>query len=80
MLWEVSLVRVSFINSAAFFFSGKVYVASVNYIWRLASTPITTQIKQLLSSKEYELALHLAVITPHNTLVSLLSLILPEYD
>ena len=42
-------------------FSGQVYVASTNYVWRLASTPITAQIKQLLQVKEFELALHLAV-------------------
>jgi len=39
----------------------QIYVASVNNIWRLMCTPVTTQIKQLLACKEFELALHLAV-------------------
>ena len=41
--------------------SGHVYIASANYVWRLSPTPITLQIKQLLTNKEFELALHLAV-------------------
>lgn len=41
--------------------SGQVYIASTNYIWRLVSTPIPSQIRQLLTNKEFELALHLAV-------------------
>ncbi|CAH1791977.1 unnamed protein product [Owenia fusiformis] len=43
--------------------SNHVYVASTNHVWRLASTPITSQIKQLLQNKEFELALHLANMT-----------------
>jgi len=42
----------------------QIYVASVNNIWRLMCTPVTTQIKQLLACKEFELALHLAVCIP----------------
>ena len=37
------------------------YVASQNHVWRLSATPIINQIRQLLKSKEFELALHLAV-------------------
>ena len=42
-------------------FSGHVYVASQNFIWRLVPIPITAQIKELLHDKQFELALHLAV-------------------
>ena len=41
--------------------SGQVYIASSNHVWRLAPVPITTQIKDLLLNKEFELALQLAV-------------------
>ncbi|XP_071079249.1 vam6/Vps39-like protein isoform X1 [Haliotis cracherodii] len=40
--------------------SNTVYVASSNFVWRLAPTPISHQIKQLLQEKEFKLALHLA--------------------
>ena len=43
------------------FFSNYLFVASINHVWRLASTPIRTQITQVLQTKEFELALHLAV-------------------
>ncbi len=43
------------------YFSGHVYVASQNFIWRLVPIPITAQIKELLHDKQFELALHLAV-------------------
>ena len=43
------------------FRSGQVYIASTNHVWRLAPVPITTQIKDLLQNKEFELALQLAV-------------------
>ncbi|XP_064621475.1 vam6/Vps39-like protein [Lineus longissimus] len=46
--------------------SGHLYVASGNFVWRLASKPITAQIKQLLESKEFELALKLANMTDDN--------------
>lgn len=38
----------------------QIYVASSTSIWRLSSIPVTTQIKQLLAKKEFELSLHLA--------------------
>ncbi|KAI0225860.1 Vam6/Vps39-like protein [Lamellibrachia satsuma] len=43
--------------------SGQVYIASSNHVWRLAPVPITTQIKDLLLNKEFELALQLANMT-----------------
>ncbi|KAK6183438.1 hypothetical protein SNE40_010920 [Patella caerulea] len=43
--------------------SGCVYVASANFVWRLASVPIPQQIRDLLQGKEFELALRLAEMT-----------------
>lgn len=39
--------------------NGCLYVASQNTVWRLVVVPYATQIKQLLNSKEFELALKL---------------------
>lgn len=47
--------------------SGQVYIASTNHVWRLAPVPITTQIKDLLQNKEFELALQLANMTEEAT-------------
>ncbi|XP_074662539.1 vam6/Vps39-like protein isoform X2 [Tubulanus polymorphus] len=41
---------------------GTVYVSAQNYVWRLAYRPIADQIKQLLQSKAFELALKLATM------------------
>ena len=41
--------------------SNVIYVASSDCIWRLTPRPITSQIRQLLQNKEFELALQLAV-------------------
>lgn len=43
--------------------SGNIYVASVNFIWRICPMPIAYQIRQLLENHEFELALRLAEMT-----------------
>ncbi|WAR19470.1 VPS39-like protein [Mya arenaria] len=43
--------------------NGQLYVASSNHVWRLSAVPISTQIRQLLGNKEFELALQLANMT-----------------
>lgn len=39
----------------------QVYLASQSALWRLSTTPIAMQIKQLMAKREFELALRLAV-------------------
>lgn len=38
-----------------------VYVASNHFVWRLVPVSISSQIRQLLQDKQFELALQLAV-------------------
>ncbi|XP_023931071.1 vam6/Vps39-like protein [Lingula anatina] len=59
-----TLIQQIELNKPKFICKGShVYVASSNYVWRLAPIPITRQIGQLLAQKEFELALVLANMT-----------------
>ncbi|KAH3859338.1 hypothetical protein DPMN_102057, partial [Dreissena polymorpha] len=42
---------------------GQLYVASSNHVWRLNPVSVSSQIRQLVSNKEFELALKLANMT-----------------
>lgn len=43
-----------------------VYVASNHFVWRLVPVSISSQIRQLLQDKQFELALQLAVSATHS--------------
>ncbi|XP_068607816.1 vam6/Vps39-like protein [Brachionichthys hirsutus] len=57
LVQSVELQRPRFITSAG---PNVVYVASNHFVWRLVPVPISSQIRQLLQDKQFELALQLA--------------------
>ncbi|XP_041353642.1 vam6/Vps39-like protein [Gigantopelta aegis] len=59
MIQSIELQKPKFICQG----SGFVYVASANFVWRLALMPISVQIRQLLEAQEFKLALHLVEMT-----------------
>lgn len=59
MIQNIDLQKARYICQG----NGLLYIASSNHVWRLNSMPISNQIRQLLHSKEFELALHLANMT-----------------
>ncbi|XP_071963059.1 vam6/Vps39-like protein [Antedon mediterranea] len=60
LVQNIDLNKPKFISVAS---NKYIYVASQDFIWRLAPFPITTQIDVLLKDKQFELALHLANMT-----------------
>ncbi|TRZ04357.1 hypothetical protein DNTS_015169 [Danionella cerebrum] len=57
LVQSIELQRPRFITSAG---SNVVYVASNHFVWRLVPVSISSQIRQLLQDKQFELALQLA--------------------
>ena len=71
MIQSIDLQRARYICQG----KGLLYIASSNHVWRLNSMPISNQIRQLLQSKEFELALHLAVSFDSSSFWVVLSLV-----
>ncbi|ESP01601.1 hypothetical protein LOTGIDRAFT_200189, partial [Lottia gigantea] len=61
MIQSIDLSKAKFVCHGRLV--GCVYVASSNFVWRLASVSIPQQIRDLLQAKEFELALRLAEMT-----------------
>lgn len=57
-----------------------VYVASNHFVWRLVPVSISSQIRQLLQDKQFELALQLAVSATCRLRLTLIRRRVPQCD